>query len=265
MRTDEERKRLDEAQRQLLDHPAERVRSALDELTRMLNGVYLPNWNELSQLLDAASHNEELAIELIQNVHSPIVRDDFEKLLSRRLHNHLASTASLVDHVRRIVKRLPSSVAPGFGARTDVLTQAPEVGFVRDLRNFTLHRALPFLGHKITISNMNTAEQEFESEVELSVQELLRWDRWTPSSRSFISSQGEAVRLRAVIDRQGQLVWDHNMWLGQRMADYVGAHVDEINQLRLGVVCAQFGVSPEVGHQMMVERAARDEVPPPIG
>ena len=62
-----------------------------------------------------------------------------------------------------------------------------------------------------------------------------------------LEKQGTALPLRALVQRQGQLVWDHDMWLGQRMADYVSAHVDELNALRLAVACAQFDVTPSFG------------------
>jgi hypothetical protein len=51
------------------------------------------------QLLDEASTNEELAVELIQNARPPIVRERFHAVATQRLHNYLASAQSLVEHL----------------------------------------------------------------------------------------------------------------------------------------------------------------------
>ena len=112
------------------------------------------------------------------------------------------------------------------------------------------------------ISDINTPAQNVTSEVELDVADLRQGTKWSPIARDYLTSCGDAVQLRSVIDRQGLAVYEHNRWVCQQMADYVNEHMVEINELRLAVVCAQFGVPAEVGRRMMEERTERERAQP---
>ena len=54
----------------------------------------------------------------------------------------------------------------------DFVEQNPEVPFVKDLRNFTLHRELPGLGHTVQFADLNSSDASMSSEVDLSVEQL---------------------------------------------------------------------------------------------
>jgi hypothetical protein len=139
----------------------------------------------------------------------------------------------------------------------------PEVGFVQDLRNYTLHRSLPFLGHSLRIDNLNTTAQTFESEIELSVEDLLTWDRWRAGSRRYLKGVGDRLHLRALVRHHGELVYEHNRWLADQMARRVNASLDEVNELILDHEVARFGVPRDVARRLIDERSARNSIPPP--
>ena len=82
-----------------------------------------------------------------------------------------------------------------------------EIPFVKDLRNFTLHRELPLLGHVVQIANSGA---EVRSEVGLSASQLLEWGSWTAPSRRFISARGSDLALRLIIRAHGKIVWEVN-------------------------------------------------------
>lgn len=261
---DDKNRQVREASRRLQSHPGYRLNSALDELVRMLDGVFVPNWNELMALLEAASREERLAMELVQNVHAPIIRKRFESELARKLFNHLASTMGLVDHVRRIAGEIPHDLRTEFEARTKALIVQPEIGFMQDLRNYTLHRSLPFLGHTLTIGNVNTRSQTFESEIELSAHDLLQWSGWKSGSRSYLQAvTGGSLRLRAVTKRHGELVDSHNRWLAGQLAARVNLHIAEVNELIVQFEMARFGLPRDDVSAMVSERTARNAIPPP--
>jgi hypothetical protein len=78
---------------------------------------------------------------------------------------------------------------------------------------------------------MNTPDQRFESEVELSVLNLLEWDRWSVSSRRFLTDQGEAIVLRPIVRTHGQLVLQLNSWLYDELGRANAQALVEVNRL----------------------------------
>jgi hypothetical protein len=222
---------LREAERRIFEHPGYKQYSALRAFELNITGVFAPNWRQLLRLLDAAATNEVLAMELVQNVREPVIRDRFHAEATRCLHNYLASTTSLVDHARRLMRDRRDAIAEEFGSKKATLLLHLEVPFMVDLRNFTLHRTLPFFAHSLAFTNVNTPQQAMKSEVELRVAQLLEWDGWSPAALNYLSRQGEAIILRPVVRMHGQLVSDLNTWLHNALSKAIEGTLHEVNKL----------------------------------
>lgn len=251
----EREERLGEAKRHLFEHPHYRGHQETEALFQTITAVYVPNWRDLVALLETASKDETLAFELIQNVRPSTVRDRFQAVTARCLHNYLASSMTLVDHVRRTMAGRTGQLADEFKSRKEALLQNPEIPFMQDLRNFTLHRTLPFLAHRLSMTNVNTPEQTFESEVELSVAQLLEWDEWSTASRRFLENSGETVALRPVVQRHGQLVLDLNAWVHTKLVQAID--IDQLNELIVEINAALAGVDKESAKQLTDEWTRR--------
>ncbi len=118
--------------------------------------------------------------------------------------------------------------------------RARSAGFVKDLRNFTLHRRLPLLAHTVSFTKVNTPGQEMVSEVELSVAELLTWDGWKADARAFLKGAAPTLPLRAVIKKHGKLMRDLNSWLLQSVIE--ANDLDPVNDLIVEINATRFGV-----------------------
>ena len=202
-----------------------------EALARSLLDVFQPNFMELVTLLDAAAANEDLAVELVQNMHDDSVRRRFNALTTQRLHNYLASTMSLVEHVRRLMRRKEGRIAQEFAQRRTDLLVHDEVPFMMDLRVYTQHRALPLLNHSFTISAINTPEQTFQSEIRLPVDLLVEWNGWKAASRRFQDQVGEVVVLQPVVRKHGELVFDLNRWLHDELSAENALPLEDVNRL----------------------------------
>jgi hypothetical protein len=226
---DAHRVRLAAAEQRLADHPSLREFNECTAFGGTITDVFIPNAQELRALLDAAATDWRLALELIQNVHEPVVREKFRADLRRALHNYLASVMTMVEHSRRLVRGRIDQVAEEYADRKATLLQHGEIAFVQDLRNFTMHRRLPFFAHSVAIVDVNKPTQAMTSEVELSVGELLESDKWTAQSRAFIEGYESGLPLRSVIATHFDLVYEFNAWLH----DALIATVDlvELNEL----------------------------------
>jgi len=246
----ERNEEYDAALKALHGHPAYQEMLAIDEVQRSLHWVFNPNWRELMALLDEAGDNISLAIELVQNVRPSNVQRTFTAEVTRRLHNHFASTASLVDHVRRLLRGRAGRVIDEINSKIRELASRPELKVVDDLRNYTLHRTLPLLGHQLSaVRRGDNGTFALSSKVQMDVQELLAWDRWSPESRRFLEEQGKAVDLRALIQTQGQLVLDLNVWIVDRLTAENEQGLQEADELRVAANAALAGVDIETARK----------------
>ncbi|MGA9315882.1 MAG: hypothetical protein WBV77_14785 [Solirubrobacteraceae bacterium] len=143
--------RLDDAQRRLNEHPGYREYIACEELARTVNAILVRNLDELLALLARPTWDQALAVELFQNMYRPDAREAYEAAVTQRLHNYVAGAATLVDHARRLMKGRTGTIAEEFEGRKAEVIANPEVPFIKDLRNFVLHQAHPFLGHTVRI------------------------------------------------------------------------------------------------------------------
>lgn len=173
--------------------------------------VHNRNSSELGGLIDAVGSSSEVGVEMFQNVRTPTVRLEVQARLDQRLHNYVASTASLIDHTRRVMSKYPDSHFLGeYERRRSTISDSPSARFIRDLRNYTTHRELPFVGHTVSIG-MNG--EPTTTRFELSVQVLSQWDKWSSPARALLDRAGETVGLREVLHEHVTLLRDLYDWI----------------------------------------------------
>ncbi len=221
---------LEEINRRIRDHPGSVEHQRIDGLGQTLM-IFRRNWAELSMVLEAPTKDYGLAMGLVQNAHRPDVRDQFRLEMVQRLHKYVASAGTLVDHSRRIMRDRVGSIGAEFERRKEAFLANPEVHFITGLRNFTLHRELAFIGHRLSFTNMNTDDPQWSSEVQLNVENLLTWDGWSPQAREFAEAQGTVMVLRPVIDDHGRLILELNVWLVNALGDADREALEQVNEL----------------------------------
>jgi len=205
-----------EIEREMISHPGAVAALQWKNLRRMAS-VHRQNASELSAVVHRLTENVQLAVEMVQNVNPRTVREAVEAELDQRLHNYVSSTTSLIDQTRRLMNGYPcSSIAAAYVDRKDKLVSVPVVGFMRCLRNFVLHRALPFVGYTLKVT-----QQDWESQVRLSTKTLREWDGWTALATQYLDQSGEAVDLRSAVDDHISLFDELWSWL---FAQYIGLH-----------------------------------------
>jgi len=150
------RDQREEAERRIWQHHGYQEYRLCLAFQRSLNSVFVPNWRELLGLLEQASKDPVLALELIQNVRPPVVREQFHALVTQRLHNYVAGTMTLVEHSRRIMRDRRGPLRDELTTKLAEILLNQEIPFVQDLRNFMLHRSLPFLAHTLSMNEVNT-------------------------------------------------------------------------------------------------------------
>jgi hypothetical protein len=202
---------LREVQARLYGHPGYVEHRRLEAFEQSLNAVFYRNLGELVRLLVYAT-DLTVGIELATGS-NPERQREFNAQLTQRLHNYVAASSSLVDHSRHLMRGRPDAIVSQVEAQKSTLLEHPEIAFIKDLRNYTLHRSLPPVLHRAAMTGLNTPAPGSESEVTMSAEDLLGWDRWGSAAKAFLRGQTGDLALRPVIETHGYEMYKFNDWL----------------------------------------------------
>jgi hypothetical protein len=252
---------LEAAQRRVIEHPGYKEKELYDGLARTMYAVFMPNRDELIALLDRAKNDPELAIELFQNMWRPNVRMQFEGAIMRALHNYVASAMALVEHTRRIMRDRSGPIVDEFERRKLAVLDHPEIQFIQNLRNYVLHRSLPFIGHQVRVQPEPGVDAT--SEIRLSTRELSAWDKWSPAARQLIDSNEDELALRPIVDVHAALVIDLNEWLIEALSKANAEALAEVNRLVDESNAILGGVDVDEARRITAAVTARRKQPKP--
>jgi hypothetical protein len=253
--------RLDDVQRRMDTHPGYREYRACEDLARTINAVFVPNLDELLVVLNRPTQDAALAVELFQNMYRPDAREAYERDVTQRLHNYVAGSATLIDHTRRLMQDRTGVIAEEFKRRLADTLAHPELPFIKDLRNFVLHRSHPFLGHTVRISDLTGAPS---GEIELSTTDLLGWRKWSAQSRTFIKTQPESFALRPIVRQHGGLMVTLHNWLHNELAAANVAALEDANRLQVERNAILGDMDPEAAKRLTEAITKLRESPTPI-
>jgi hypothetical protein len=139
------------------------------------------------------------------------------KEVIRLLQNFVASVTALVDHSRRLYRRMyqPSDSFPEYEEEAMRRFANNEVvQFVQGLRNFCLHYRTPSIGTTMTLVDLQN--EKFEKRVTLSKADLLDFD-WNASAKRFIEGAPASIDLRESLDAYHSAIEDFYDWFSQRI------------------------------------------------
>lgn len=202
---------LREVQARLYSHPGYVEHRRLEAFEQSLNAVFYRNLGELVRLLVYAS-DLTVGIELATGS-NPERQREFNAQVTQRLHNYVAASSSLVDHSRQLMRGRPEVLVSRVEAEKSSLLAHPEIAFIKDLRNYMLHRSLPPVLHRAAMTGLNTAAPGSQSEVTMSAEDLLGWDRWSSAAKAFLRGQTGNLAIRPVIESHGYEMYKFNDWL----------------------------------------------------
>lgn len=204
------RPQLDPILAEMKNHPGSEIIRSWQALHAMWS-VHELNTTELCTLIDNIASDPMLAIEMVQNVRPPVVRQQLTAQIDQKLHNYVASSASLIEQTRRLADRYVTvSVRDDYDRRRSAITTQGRNVFLRDLRNYALHYSIPFTRHTVSL---NAAQPELTYRVDLSTSSLSEWAGWKAPAKEFLAEAGPAVDLRAVVAEHAREYKDLWGWL----------------------------------------------------
>jgi len=181
--------------------------------------VFQRNFEELRNLLLKHSDVKE-AIRLRGVGKKPEMRVSLYEI-ARLLHNFVASAKSLIEHTRVIYREIykGGEEFPEYQKEVDRrFANNPLAQFVEDLRDYCLHYELPTISSVLHFSGLSPTPL-FESKIELKIEELNKYSKWSHLAKEYLSSQNKPVNLLNVTDEYYALVKDFHIWFQSRQRE----------------------------------------------
>jgi hypothetical protein len=158
------------------------------DVVRRSLSVFTLNTNELMDVLNRPRADPALALRLLNDDAGEETLPFWDEL-DQRLHNPLSSAVSLIDHTRRLLNYYEAdfpTVVADHEARNATIREMNETAFLRDLRNYLLHYGAAPVMQSIRLGTSEGSAIGYS--VKLSPRRLLEWDKWSPTSRTYLSS-----------------------------------------------------------------------------
>ncbi|WP_228002486.1 hypothetical protein [Nocardia australiensis] len=170
--------------------------------------------------------------------------DEFEHEAVRLFHNYIASVATLRDVQRSTHRKLWSKRLPNDQRRDDndtrtvweVETYEPKVTelfgdddikFLFDLRNFTVHYAVPMMSIGTTLSHRPPGPAMWINTVELERDELDKYSRWGGPAKRFLKTQAKDVEFLPLLEKYSTRARQFYGWFWDQVKEAVRCQVDE--------------------------------------
>ena len=194
--------------------------------------VFKRNYKELKSLLIKHSDVKE-AVRLRGVGKKPEMRALLYEI-TRLLHNFVTSVKSLIEHTRIIYREIyeREKKFPEYQAEVDSrFADNPLAQFVEDLRNYCLHYELPTISSVLHFSQLPPSPI-FESRVELKIEELNKYSKWSPLAKEYLSSQDNPINLLNLVDEYYALVEDFYNWIQERQKDIHAEELAKVSSLQ---------------------------------
>ncbi|MCX0270143.1 hypothetical protein NLM24_05370 [Nocardia zapadnayensis] len=204
---------------------------ALNRTSRLFatNGIELSK--HISTFVGTLRHVDELS-------------EDFQHETVRLFHNYIASVTTLRDvqrstHRKIWPERLPEGErrdaadsrtvweAKNYEPKVAELFGDEDIRFLFDLRNFTVHYAVPVMSIGTTWRHKPPSSPEWINTIELKRSELEKFSRWSAPAKRFLKTQTSDVEFLPLLEKYSKRARAFYGWFWEQAKEAVCTEVDE--------------------------------------
>ena len=213
----------------ILAHPGKKY---LDTLTTysICKNILAGNGVQLRKLLELLEDSRR-ALHLCTFDERDQLRE-LQNEVVRHLHNFLASARTLVDHTRAIMNEPFISEAHRTEYRQEVariFAGDPLIGFMHQLRNFTLHRSIPITSLQLSL---HPTSGLFDSAVLIDLDKMADWDGWRSAGKAFIGSHRPTIRIMAIVDGYEGKIREFYEWFCLQFQKHYEKEMGEVSAMQ---------------------------------
>jgi hypothetical protein len=245
--------RLNAARQQVRDHPAAHLVAQAETLRQSIDAIFIRNFAMVRSLLIAPTKDPGLAIELTQNVRRSVVAEEHIAGLVLHLHNYLAGSYTLAEHVRTLMARQPDELKERWNDERGQRFGSDEMRFVGDLRRYIQHYAHLPIYSEIAFASAAAAVQDMKFATGLETRAMLRWNDWTSPARSYLERQ-DVIELVPLLDTHASTTVAANRWLLNEIVTMITPLVDEYNELVVRANAVLTGLDLEAAKRLTEEQ-----------
>lgn len=204
-----------------------------NELLGITYHVFMANNREIKQSLEIFS-NQGFARKIwaVEN------REDLRRYhidVIRLLHNYLAAAKTLIDHTRIFIRnlewdtQLDTQFKEEYNEKVKKEFETSGISkFLQELRNYILHKGIP-----TTVANLRfNDKEELDCSIELDINQISAWDKWTSISRKYINTLDSQTKLIDIVNEYTQKVLGFYKWLGERQDQLYKDQIKELHVLQ---------------------------------
>jgi len=151
------------------------------------------------------------------------------KDLNRYLHNFLASAITLIDHTRIFVKSYyeHTEFQQIYNKKIKTgIAEDPLCKFVQNLRNYILHRGIPFTA----IRHQWHHENGEITEISLDRDKLLEWDKWSVPAKTYLAEAPAKIEIKLFLLDYVQKIDELQGWIIDSLKEI---HKDDLAEYAL--------------------------------
>ena len=193
--------------------------------------VFLLNAHDLIPHLKTFVDNPAVSLSAMAEGNEELLRG-YQIQLARLLHNFVSSVKSLIEHTRRIVRRMyepDRMIRLDYEKRAAAFATKPRSKLVQQLREYVLHYELaPTFGSLQLVPSTS-----IQANWKLDLGRLLEFKQWDPGVKSYLKTPSLELDLLTLVEEYVAAVIDLHMWLHNAQADEHRAEIDATNGLIL--------------------------------
>jgi hypothetical protein len=215
----------------ILAHPGKKYLDALMTYSVSKN-ILAGNGVQLRKLLELLEDPKRALKLFSDDNHAPL--RDLQSEVVRHFHNFLAAARTLVDHTRAIMNEEIISEAHRSEYRLEVsrvFAADPLIGFMHELRNYTLHKSIPITSLQLSL---HPTSGEFDSAIHIDLDRMANWDGWRPAGKAFIEANRPKIRMMVLIDSYEDKIRKFYEWFCLRFQKHYQGEMDGVLALQKG-------------------------------
>jgi len=195
---------------------------------RGMFNIWNLNRTDMKNLIHKLYNDEDLAIEMIQNVREPVIRDQVHRQLDRVIFNYLAAFRAVIESSRDLISKYPESNLANKYSEFRETFMTPEGQFVDKLRNYYMHYDLPVSGQQFSFPDQGT---KFKYSILADIKALLRYNGWSRETRIFLENQNSELDLGQILLDHQETAGEQWVWLQEQFPVLHQVEIYKYNQL----------------------------------
>jgi hypothetical protein len=193
----------------LLSHPGQVAYTRWEGLKRVYD-VWDSNTLMLRAVLHRGEAIDEVVVELVQNDHEPVIRDNYFRQLDRAILAFTASMVSLIEHTRTLVRRYAETpFSAEYATRSSEIVGNTGFAFLRKYRDYLLHYAVS----PLTVTASLQGSGPMAGQILLETPVLLNWKGWNAASEEYLDAHPDTVRLSELLEPYDEQMHVLYAWL----------------------------------------------------